>query len=146
MTRTRIASPVPTVAFVCHHGSAKSVIAAAQFRNLVAALGYLPDVTALGTEPDAAFPPYVLEGMRKDGLTPNASAPRRATAAALRHAHLVVTFGPEVAHLLPHHCRLRVWPDVPPVSGGYGPASMEIYRRVALLVEELVCAEGTEAG
>src|SRR5689334_6039912 len=134
----RIASPVPTVAFVCLHGSAKSVIAAAQFRNLVAALGHMADVTALGTEPDAAFPPHVLAGLQQDGLTPQEAAPQLANEATLRNAHVVVTFGPSVAQLLPPHCKVRVWGDVPNVADGYGAASQAIYRHVALLVEELL--------
>jgi len=138
MTQARIASPVPSVVFVCQHGSAKSVIAAAQFRNLVAALGHMADVAALGTEPDALFPAYVLEGLRHSGLTTLEPAPKRASVETFRNAHLVVTFGPSVTHLLPDHCRVRVWSDVPNVSEGYAAASEEIYRRVALLVEELL--------
>jgi hypothetical protein len=79
----------------------------------------------------------VLKGLQGDGLTTLTAAPQPATAEAMRGAHLVVTFGPEVLHLLPAHCRLKRWDDVPAVSDGYGPASLEIHRRVAMLVDDL---------
>src|SRR5262252_2600344 len=46
------ASARPRVLFVCLHGAAKSVIAAAHFRRLAAAQGLAMDAVAAGTEPD----------------------------------------------------------------------------------------------
>lgn len=134
--------PCLKVAFVCLHGSAKSVIAAAQFRNLTAALGLAVEAVALGTEPDPAFPRHVLDGLRGDGLTPRVSTPVTATRESLREVFLVVSFGPDVTHLLPPHCAVRCWEDVPSVADGYRAASVDIHRRVALLVDELL--RGTE--
>src|SRR5262250_858896 len=42
----------PRVLFVCLHGAAKSVVAAAHFRRLAAARGLSMDAVAAGTEPD----------------------------------------------------------------------------------------------
>lgn len=134
--------PCLKVAFVCLHGSAKSIIATAQFRNLTAALGLAVEAVALGTEPDPAFPRHVLDGLRGDGLTSRVSTPLAATRESLRDVRWVVSFGPDVTHMLPHGCTVWRWEDVPSVADGYRAASVDIYRRVTLLVDELL--RGTE--
>src|SRR5919198_3447437 len=50
-TKATAAAPL-RVLFVCVHGAAKSVIAAAHFRKLAAARGISIDAVAAGTEPD----------------------------------------------------------------------------------------------
>src|SRR4029453_17394056 len=45
--------PQPRVLFVCLHGAAKSVVAAAHFRRLASARGLSISAVAAGTEPDA---------------------------------------------------------------------------------------------
>jgi protein-tyrosine-phosphatase len=125
------------VVFVCLHGSAKSVIAATQFRYLAANLGLAMDAESAGTEPDESYPSHVLEGLRQAGLSTPETKPRAATADALKDARVVVSFGPDVTPLSRRGADIRRWADVPNVSDGYATASEDIYRRVALLVDEL---------
>src|SRR5262245_44043426 len=47
----------PRVLFVCLHGAAKSVVAAAHFRRVAAARGLAVDAAAAGTEPDPELAP-----------------------------------------------------------------------------------------
>lgn len=45
----------PTVVFVCEHGSAKSVIAAAEFKRMAKEKGLDLNILARGTNPDATM-------------------------------------------------------------------------------------------
>jgi len=129
------------VAFVCLHGSAKSVIAAAHFRNLVCAFGKDIPTLALGMEPDAAFPPDVIAGLQRDGVSPGASAPQAISRDLLRSASHVVSFGPDVSPFIPAGCEVIYWNGVPNVSHGYDAARTEILARVARLVEHEIVEE-----
>ena len=60
--------PRSRVLFVCLHGAAKSVIAAAHFRRLAAARGLAIDAVAAGTEPDGELAPGAVKGLAGDGL------------------------------------------------------------------------------
>jgi protein-tyrosine-phosphatase len=48
---------VPTLLFVCLHGSAKSLIAVEHFRRLAAQRGLAVQGDSAGIEPDADIPP-----------------------------------------------------------------------------------------
>src|SRR5215471_2722365 len=60
-----------TVVFVCEHGSAKSVIAAAHFNRLAAARGLPYHAVARGTNPDPEVAAGVVNGLVADGLKVN---------------------------------------------------------------------------
>jgi len=53
------------VAFVCLHGSAKSLIAAEYFNRRAAAQGVPLSATTSGPEPDAAVPDNVVAGFKR---------------------------------------------------------------------------------
>jgi protein-tyrosine-phosphatase len=131
-------SKTPHVAFVCLHGSAKSVIAAAHFQSLAEARGLSLPATSAGTEPDAALPPQVVAGLRQDGLDVAGVRPQAAAAATLGKATHVVTFGPDVGQWVPDGCQVTYWKDVPAVADGYDAARTEILRRVTRLVDSLM--------
>lgn len=141
MSQADSSTKTAPIVFVCLHGSAKSVIAAAHFRTFVSVLGKAIPAIAAGTEPDGAFPPHVLEGLRRDGVSPGADAPLAATRELLRGASHVVSFGPDVSAIVPPGCEVVYWKDVPNVSDGYAAARDEIVKRVAMLVEHEVIEE-----
>src|SRR5262249_33615945 len=66
-------SPLPakpqTIVFVCEHGSAKSVIAAAHFNRLASEKGLPYRAIARGINPDDKIPATVSNGLAADGLT-----------------------------------------------------------------------------
>ena len=108
------APPRRRVLFVCLHGAAKSVVAAAHFRRLAATRGLDVEAVAAGVEPDAGLTPAAITGL----------------GAATR----VVSFGCEVdAGPTP----TERWDDVPAVSGGYAAARDRITAHVEQLVAEL---------
>ena len=132
-TRTT-AAPPPRVLFVCLHGAAKSVIAAAHFRRLAEARGIPIDAVAAGTEPDPELAPGAVKGLAGEGLTPTPRRPRPVTLYDLDRATRVVSFGCEV--VAAHGQPTEQW-DVPAVSDGYTAARDQIVANVERLVAEV---------
>src|ERR671937_18516 len=129
--QTSSVPPPRRVLFVCLHGAAKSVIAAAHFRRLAAARGLAIDAVAAGTEPDAQLAPAAVKGLAGDGLTPAPVHPRPITLYDLDAAIRVVSFGCDV--MPPRGQRVEQW-DVPAVSDGYDAARTRIVANVERLV------------
>ena len=128
-------TPAPSrVVFVCLHGAAKSVVAAAHFRRLAAARGLSIGAVAAGTEPDAELAPGAVKGLAAEGLTPSPARPRPVTLYDLTRATRVVSFGCEVA--AGPDRRAEQW-EVPAVSDGYAAARDQIVAKVERLVGDL---------
>lgn len=53
--------------FVCEHGSAKSVIAAAELKRIAKEKGLDLNILARGTNPDAEIPKLVRDRLKADG-------------------------------------------------------------------------------
>jgi protein-tyrosine-phosphatase len=122
------------VLFVCQHGAAKSVVAAAHFRRLAAARGLAVEAAAAGTEPDAELGPKAVNGLAAEGLSAAPKRPRPVTLYDLRAASRVVTFGCDVAPSSGQP--VESW-DVPNVSDGYDAARVKIVENVERLVAGL---------
>jgi protein-tyrosine-phosphatase len=126
--------PSPRVLFVCLHGAAKSVIAAAHFRRLAKGRGLAASAVAAGTEPDADLTPAAVKGLAGDGLEPGLARPRPVTLYDVASATRIVSFGCDVAPAPGQ--RVDQW-DVPAVSDGYAGARDRIVADVERLVAEL---------
>ena len=123
-----------TIAFVCLHGSAKSLIAAEYLNRAGAGRGV--SATASGVEPDPAIPPHVVRGLAEKGIDVAARVPRPATAANLASATRVIAFGcPIPAGASP--LVVEQWADCPAVSEGFEPAWRYITDRVDRLLAEM---------
>jgi protein-tyrosine-phosphatase len=126
--------PEARVLFVCLHGAAKSVIAAAHFRRLAAARGLAVGAVAAGTEPDPQLAPGAVKGLAGDGLSPAPARPRPVTLYDLDAAVRIVGFGCPV---VPARSQTVDQWDVPAVSDGYEAARDRIVANVERLVAEL---------
>jgi len=126
--------PSSRVLFVCLHGAAKSVIAAAHFRRLASARGLAIDAVAAGTEPDPELAAGAVKGLAGDGLRAAPARPRPVTLHDLDRAIRVVSFGCEIAPA--HGQPIEQW-DVPAVSDGYEAARDRIVAKVERLVAGL---------
>ena len=126
----------PFVLFVCLHGSAKSIIASQYFLRFAAERGVAADSGAAGTEPDAAIPPGVVEGLRRDGIDVSGMRPRAVTPADLERASMVVAFGCKLDDP-PTGVAIQQWDDVPAVSVDFGRARDAIAARVRALVDQI---------
>jgi protein-tyrosine-phosphatase len=135
-SRTQAASvPVQSrVLFVCLHGAAKSVVAAAHFRRLAAARGLSIGAAAAGTEPDAELAPGAVKGLAGDGLAAAPGRPRPVTLYDLDSAARVVSFGCDI--VAGKGQRVDQW-DVPAVSEGYASARDSIVANVERLISDL---------
>ena len=126
----------PTVLFVCEHGAAKSVIAAAYFDKL-AKEQRLPHRAAFrGVNPDAVLNPVARKGLEQDGIETSGWKPARLTQQDIDGASQIVTLG---CALPGNHVTSKVadWSEIPSPSQNYQSARDEIKKRVQKLVDDL---------
>jgi arsenate reductase len=127
-----------TVLFVCEHGAAKSVIAAAHFNKIAKERGLPYRAVARGTAPDATIPKGVRKGLEKSGLELTVEKPVMVGQADVNGANRVITF--EIAlpsAISSSKAAPTDWRAVPSVSADFGIASADIKRRVEALIDEL---------
>ena len=123
------------VAFVCLHGSAKSVLAAEYLNRAAAQRGLAVRATASGREPDADIPANVIDGLRSKGFEVGHRKPVVAAAADLSGADIVVSFGCDLEGLVPNTRIIELWSACPAVSDGFEAAWFFITPRVDRLLE-----------
>jgi protein-tyrosine-phosphatase len=122
-----------TVVFVCEHGAAKSIVAAAYF-NKLAAENFR--AIARGTSPQAEISASAAKGLQADGLTPGERKPKELTKDDVFGAARVVTFW-----ALPKELNkadvVEEWNDVPAVGDDYKKARDTILAHMQHLLETL---------
>jgi arsenate reductase (thioredoxin) len=127
--------PAGTVLFVCEHGSAKSVVAAAHFNRIAAERGLPFRAISRGTVPDPEMAPAALKGLLGDGLRPADPVPAKLTQSDLDTAVRVVSFcdlPPDLKVATP----IQRW-EVPPVSTEYARSREAMLERMEQLLLEL---------
>jgi len=124
------------VLFVCLHGAAKSVLAAADFQRMATERGLDIPVASAGTEPDPAIAPGVLRTLLAEGVDLRGQAPRRVTRADVVAAARVVAFGCDLGAAVPPGTVVEQWTDVPAVSDDLPAARAVIRRHLERLVDE----------
>ena len=127
-----------TIAFVCLHGSAKSLIAAEYLTKIAAVGGVDAHGTTSGPEPDAEVPPNVVDGLRHKGIDVRGRVPALVTAEALARADHIVSFGYDLSALLPAGRTVEQWGDCPAVSDDFEIAWTFITARVTQLLDRIV--------
>lgn len=129
-------SSAPLVLFVCEHGSAKSVVAAAHFTKL--ATERLLNVRAIsrGVRPDPEIAAKAAAGLRSESLAPLEKKPRQLSPEDLKGAARVVAFCE-----LPEEYEIAVpverWTDVPPISEDYQRSRDVMVERIIVLLDDL---------
>jgi arsenate reductase (thioredoxin) len=126
---------VRTVVFVCQHGAAKSVLAAALLEHLAAERGTPLRALARGTEPEPQVAAAVAAGLLANGIDVTAWQPRPVTPGDLAQAWRVVSFGPDLSNLVPKGTLVEVWDDVPAVADGFQAAQAAIAGRLLTLIK-----------
>ena len=125
-----------TILFVCPHGAAKSVIAAAEFQRLAQQHGLPWQALCGGTEPDDAITPAVLAWLRAEGLPLPQRLPQPVTHAEFACANRVVSLNCTVRARLPPEIALEQWDDVPPVSQDLPTARARLRAHVEHLIHD----------
>jgi protein-tyrosine-phosphatase len=122
------------VVFVCEHGAAKSVLAAAYFNQLANEMGLNLRAAARGIDPDEKLSPQAIKGLSEDGLTPTESAPQKLAEADIQSAQRVVTFG---QFPIEYHGQAIIerWDDIPAVSENYAQARDAIIARIRHMLD-----------
>jgi arsenate reductase len=123
------------IVFVCEHGAAKSILAAAYFNQLTSQTGLNLRAIARGTHPDDELSPQTLKGLSEDGLTPTESSPRKLTKADLQSAQRVITFC-ELPIEYQKQVKIERWDDVPPVSENYVKARDVIIEHIRQMLNQ----------
>jgi hypothetical protein len=125
------------VAFVCLHGSAKSLIAAEHMNGLARARRAAITATTSGPEPDIEVPANVIDGLLKRGIDVRQYMPQRVNAEALTRASHIVSFGCDLEGLVGAARAIKRWDDCPAVSDDFDIAYAFITGRVGQLFDEL---------
>lgn len=124
-----------TVLFVCLHGAAKSVLAAADFERHARERGLELRADFAGTEPDPAIAPRVAQALLAEGVDLGDRRPRRVTRADVERASRVVAFGCDLGELAAG-ARVEQW-DVPAVGDDFQKARAAIDARLVRLLDEI---------
>jgi arsenate reductase len=130
-------STKPTVVFVCEHGSAKSIIAAAEFKRMAAERGLDLNILARGTSPDAEIPKLVRDGLKADGHDVGVLKPTKVSEKDLKGATKIVSFGPDLTPWLTDGAKVTDWSATPSVSQDYRGARDYIRKQLELLLKDL---------
>ena len=124
------------IIFVCEHGAAKSIIAAAYFNKLAGEMGLDLKAIARGTNPDHELSPNTVKGLMEDGLHPIELAPQKLLPLDVESAQKIITFCE-----LPEEYRLAAeveqWDGIPPVSENYKTARDAIVEHLNRLMAEI---------
>jgi arsenate reductase (thioredoxin) len=126
----------PVIIFVCEHGAAKSIVAAAYFNKLAEERGLDLRAIARGTNPDPEISPKVRDGLQKDGLASTESAPKKISGADFSGARKIVTFC-SLPDAYANKLQVEHWDDLPWNSEEYGKSRDVIIERLNRLLEEL---------
>jgi protein-tyrosine-phosphatase len=124
------------IVFVCEHGSAKSIVAAAHFNRLASERNLKLRAISRGTNPDKELPAKTIEGLRADGIDVTGVRPGKLARSDVAGAARVVTFCklPEAyANLTP----VDNWEDVPPMSEDYGRFRDIVVERIKRLLDDM---------
>ena len=126
----------PIIIFVCEHGAAKSVIAAAYFNKLAGEMGVNLKAIARGTHPDQELSPKTVSGLLEDGLHPTESAPQKLLPVDAESAQKIIAFC-ELPEEYLQAVDVEQWDSVPPVSENYKIARDVIVEHLNRLMIEI---------
>jgi arsenate reductase (thioredoxin) len=102
-----------TILFLCPHGAAKSVMAAAYFNHQARAKGLTPEATCAGTEPDPVVMPAVVALLNEEGIALPVTQPRMVTGELITYAQRTISLGCRYEDLPTAPTRWEQWSDIP---------------------------------
>lgn len=126
-----------TFLFLCPHGAAKSVIAAAYCQQLADQYGLDLVASSAGTEPSPHVAPAVVELLQVEGINVANQIPQHVTSELLITASHIISLGCDLDSLLPPGVSAERWDDVPLPSQDLAMARDSIYAHVEQLINDL---------
>jgi len=133
--KPRSASAAPVV-FVCEHGAAKSIVAAAYFNRLAEEKHLSVRAVARGLTPQDELSTSATTGLRADGLSADLTRPVALNRDEAQSATRLVSFLPLPEGVGGERAAIE-WNDVPATGDGYDRARDRIVAHVQALVDEL---------
>jgi arsenate reductase (thioredoxin) len=124
-----------TIIFVCEHGAAKSIVAAANFNRLANEIGLRMRALARGTNPDNDLSEQTIMGLYKDGLKPTEGVPRKLSQHDIQSAEIIVTFC-ELPEEYEAQAVVERWDGFPAISENYDKARDVIIERLNALIKK----------
>jgi hypothetical protein len=124
------------VVFVCEHGAAKSLIAAAYFNKLAAERGLVERAIFRGVSPGDDLSIVAVEGLRADGVPIPAGKPTAITSEDVAQANYVFAIGCTLPKAAVSSGKAADWTDVPG-DRGYAPMRDAIVTHVRALLDEI---------
>jgi arsenate reductase len=125
------------IAFVCLHGSAKSLIAAEYFNRIAIEKNLPLRATTSGPEPDNEVPENVVAGLKGRGIDVSRYRPTLIAAGQLADADLIVSFACDAGRRLASSKPEERWDECPAVSDDFDVAWTFITGRVENLISRL---------
>ncbi len=140
-----MAEAPPTILFICEHGAAKSVIAAAYFDKLAKERGLQYRAVFRGTNPEPTLAAAAVKGLKDDGIDTRGWKPQLVTKKDLDAASAVVTLGCALPDKEAAAGKLMEWNDTPSVGQNYPAARAYLVKQVQSLIDELAVATPSAA-
>ena len=122
------------IVFVCEHGAAKSIIAAAYFNKLAQEKNLNARAIARGTHPDPELSPKAITGLKDDGLSHTELVPQQLSVADVQSAQRIIAFC-ELPSEYQTKASVEQWDGVPPVSEDYQKARDAILEHINQLLK-----------
>jgi arsenate reductase len=124
------------VVFVCEHGSAKSVIAAAYFNKLAKERNIDWHAVPRGTNPDAGISPKTKKLLASEGLPDDSAIPQKISQADVDVSQSVILFCPLPEDIKSGGKTLN-WMELRAVNDDYGKLRDDIVSKIIPLIEAL---------
>jgi arsenate reductase (thioredoxin) len=125
------------ILFLCPHGVAKSVMAAAITHHLALEVGLELQISNAGTEPDEFIPVKVVDLLASNGLDVSSWKPRLVTQSDLELADRVISLGCDLRAFEFSSSKFESWADVPSPSENLKVCHDAIQARVKQLIAGL---------
>lgn len=108
---------IKKVLFVCEHGSAKSVVAAAHLKALAEKEGLELTIISRGINPDEAVPQKINDFLKADGLPHHTDTPEKVSSNDIASSDYIIAFNAIPRNLI-RGKHIINW-TVPAMSDGY---------------------------
>jgi arsenate reductase (thioredoxin) len=124
------------IVFVCEHGSAKSVIAAAYFNKLAKEMNLPYEAVARGTSPDTVISQKTKQLLIQENLYDKTFVPQRLSQQDVNGAQQVFLFYP-LPQTIKGENNIQYWMGVDAVNGDFVKLKNDIVAKVTPLIDSL---------
>lgn len=131
------------VVFVCEHGAAKSIVAAAYFNHLAKERGINAEAVARGINLDPEIAPVASDNLKKEGLAPGEAKPTALSQSDVDGAVRVISMC-ELPEKFAKNAKVTSWTDIPPLGTDYAKARKVFLTHLGVLLDGLVAPRAAQ--